>query len=128
MLQNGEIDIITFTSSSTVKNFVQLVGRESVPEGVKIACIGPITAQTAEEHGLKPDIVAEEYTIEGLVQAIVDHRGTEDTRGKPMRGSRPVVLWTVLVVCLIAVAIVVVLVPWKRADVFQMPVLRSGGD
>lgn len=70
MLQKGEIDIITFTSSSTVKNFVQLVGRESVPEGVTIACIGPITAQMAEEHGLKPDIVAEEYTIEGLVRAL----------------------------------------------------------
>jgi uroporphyrinogen III methyltransferase/synthase len=70
MLERGEIDIITFTSSSTVKNFVQLVGRESVPEGVKIACIGPITAQTAEDLGLHPDIVAEDYTIEGLVRAI----------------------------------------------------------
>jgi len=70
MLERGEIDIITFTSSSTVKNFVQLVGRESVREGVMIACIGPITAQTAEDHGLHPDIVAEDYTIEGLVKAI----------------------------------------------------------
>jgi uroporphyrinogen III methyltransferase / synthase len=69
MLTNGEIDIITFTSSSTVKNFVKLIGA-SVPEGVKIACIGPITAQTVEEYGLKPDIVAEESTVEGLVTAI----------------------------------------------------------
>ena len=38
--------------------------------GVKIACIGPITAQTAREHHLKPDIVAEDYTIEGLVAAL----------------------------------------------------------
>jgi uroporphyrinogen III methyltransferase/synthase len=75
MLQRGEIDIITFTSSSTVKNFVQLVGRESVPEGVKIACIGPITAQTAEEHGLKPDIVAQDYTIKGLVKALMERVG-----------------------------------------------------
>ena len=70
MLDSGEIDIITFTSSSTVKNFVKLVGA-SVPEGVKIACIGPITAQTAESLGLRPDIVAEEHTIEGLVQALI---------------------------------------------------------
>lgn len=78
MLQRGEIDIITFTSSSTVRNFVQLVGRESVSEGVMIACIGPITAQTAEDHGLKPDIVAEDYTIEGLVKALTgrDQDGT----------------------------------------------------
>jgi uroporphyrinogen-III synthase len=42
-----------------------------VPPGVQIACIGPITAQTAEDLGLKPDIVAGEYTIEGLVKALV---------------------------------------------------------
>jgi len=74
LLARGEIDIVTFTSSSTVKNFVQLVGeggRVSLPEGVKVACIGPITAQTAEECGLKPDVVADEYTIEGLVAALV---------------------------------------------------------
>ncbi len=70
MLAEGEIDIITFTSSSTIKNFVKLIGA-SVPEGVQIACIGPITAQTAEELGLRPDIVAEEYTIEGLVKALM---------------------------------------------------------
>ena len=69
MLASGDIDIITFTSSSTVRNFVKLVGA-SVPEGVKIACIGPITAQTAESLGLTPTIVAEEHTIEGLVKAL----------------------------------------------------------
>ncbi|MDO8683108.1 MAG: uroporphyrinogen-III C-methyltransferase [Armatimonadota bacterium] len=77
MLDDGEIDIITFTSSSTVKNFVALIGengKSSLPEGVTIACIGPITAQTAEEYGLKPDIIADEYTIEGLVHALVDRQ------------------------------------------------------
>ncbi len=69
MLDSGGIDIITFTSSSTVENFVKLVGA-SVPENVRIACIGPITAQAAQEHGLKPDVIAEEYTIEGLVAAV----------------------------------------------------------
>ena len=42
-----------------------------VPENVIVACIGPITAETAESLGLKPDVVAEEYTIEGLVKALV---------------------------------------------------------
>ena len=73
MLAKGGIDAVTFTSSSTVVNFVNLVGEDGVRrlgENVKIACIGPVTAQTAGEHGLKPDIVAEEYTIEGLVAAI----------------------------------------------------------
>ena len=75
LLAAGEIDIVTFTSSSTVKNFAKLVGdggKVVLPEGVKVACIGPITAQTAEEIGLEPDIVADEYTIEGLVKAIAD--------------------------------------------------------
>ena len=70
LLAGGEIDAITFTSSSTVENFVKLIGA-SLPEGVKIACIGPITAETAREHGLKPDVVADEYTIEGLVEALI---------------------------------------------------------
>jgi uroporphyrinogen III methyltransferase/synthase len=71
LLSSGEIDAITFTSSSTVEGFVRLVGA-SIPDGVKIACIGPITAETATTHGLKPDIVADEYTIEGLVGRLVD--------------------------------------------------------
>ncbi|MCX6344884.1 MAG: uroporphyrinogen-III C-methyltransferase [Armatimonadetes bacterium] len=74
MLLSGEIDIITFTSSSTVTNLITLIGEEaakSLPASVQIACIGPITAQTAAENGLKPSIVAEDYTVEGLVAAIL---------------------------------------------------------
>ncbi|MDO8589061.1 MAG: uroporphyrinogen-III C-methyltransferase [Armatimonadota bacterium] len=73
MLSDGEIDIVTFTSSSTVKNFAALVGSNgklSIPESVTVACIGPVTAKTAEDSGLKPDVVAGEYTIEGLVSAL----------------------------------------------------------
>ena len=69
LLDSGEIDIITFASSSTVKMFAERIPK--VPENVIIACIGPITAETAESLGLKPDVVAEEYTIEGLVKALV---------------------------------------------------------
>lgn len=74
MLSNGEVDIITFTSSSTVTNFIELIGADAakqLPPSIKIACIGPITAKTAEDNGLKPGIVAEEYTVEGLVRAIL---------------------------------------------------------
>jgi len=75
MLSKGEIDIITFTSSSTVTNFIELIGEEvakQLPPSVQIACIGPITAKTAEDNGLRPGIVAEEYTTEGLVKAILE--------------------------------------------------------
>jgi len=74
MLASGEIDTVTFTSSSTVKNFVSLIGDAKLAESVTIACIGPVTAETATEHGLKPDVVADEYTIDGLVEAILAHQ------------------------------------------------------
>lgn len=73
LLNDGEIDAVTFTSSSTVRNFVELIGEEgriAIPDGVKVACIGPITARTAAECGLAPDVIAKDYTIEGLVAAL----------------------------------------------------------
>ncbi len=65
------VDVITFTSSSTVRNFVSLAGSETGP--ALVACIGPITAQTAQELGLPVDIVAKEYTIPGLVEALKEY-------------------------------------------------------
>ena len=72
-LTNGEIDFVTFTSSSTVKNLVQQLGNITPLQQVKIACIGPVTADTARNFALEPDIVAETYTIDGLVNAIKEH-------------------------------------------------------
>ena len=62
-------DAITFTSSSTVERFVAQAGRDRVPPVV--ACIGPVTAATAREHGLRVDIEAPVHTIDGLVDALV---------------------------------------------------------
>ncbi|MHB0913716.1 MAG: uroporphyrinogen-III C-methyltransferase [Armatimonadota bacterium] len=73
LLASGEIRFVTFTSSSTVTNFLKLVGDTPISDNTKIACIGPITAQTARENGLEPEIVAEEYTIDGLVWAMADY-------------------------------------------------------
>ena len=78
MLSAGEIDIITFTSSSTVKNFVQLLEGfdfQALPASVTIACIGPVTAETARELGLRVDLVADEYTIPGLVRSLISGAG-----------------------------------------------------
>jgi len=71
MLLSGEIDVITFTSSSTVYNLVA-VFKEEEPAiiSTKVACIGPKTADTATKAGLRVDIVASEHTIHGLVAAI----------------------------------------------------------
>ncbi|MFO8101245.1 MAG: uroporphyrinogen-III C-methyltransferase [Dehalococcoidia bacterium] len=71
MLLDGKIDIITFASSSTVTNLLEALGSDLQPlQNAQIACIGPVTAATAEAAGLKVDITAEEQTIPGLVRAI----------------------------------------------------------
>jgi len=65
--------VVTFTSSSTVKNFVQLLGQRtrSTLDGIRTASIGPVTSATLREFGLPVDIKAKEFTIPGLVSAIV---------------------------------------------------------
>lgn len=75
LLKEGEIHTITFTSSSTVRNFIQILGEENrkLLSGIKLAAIGPITESTAREMGLHIDIQAEEYTIDGLVKAMVQY-------------------------------------------------------
>ena len=75
-LEEKSIDMVTFTSSSTVKNFVALLDispneLQKLMSGVAVATIGPITAKTAENYGLKPDVQPAEYTIPGLVESIV---------------------------------------------------------
>ena len=75
-LKNSQIDAVTFTSSSTVSHFVAMLGVENVPsltEEVIVASIGPVTSETAREHGLRVDVEATEFTIEGLVTAMVNH-------------------------------------------------------
>ncbi|MGO4888598.1 uroporphyrinogen-III synthase [Anaerobacillus sp. MEB173] len=75
LLQGNDLDVITFTSPSTVDHFVQVLEgtnwRNEI-NMIQIACIGPITAQAVEKNGLTPDIVAKEYTIHGLLQAIAE--------------------------------------------------------
>jgi uroporphyrinogen III methyltransferase/synthase len=71
MLVSGRIDVITFTSSSTVSNLMAIFRDEqALPDSIKIACIGPKTVGTVQEAGLKVDITAREHTIPDLVAAI----------------------------------------------------------
>lgn len=74
-LESG-VDAVTFTSSSTVKNLLDLLdGDIDALQGSRIACIGPTTAATAEELGLTVDLVADVHTIDGLVDALVSYFG-----------------------------------------------------
>jgi uroporphyrinogen-III synthase len=80
--------VVTFTSSSTVKNFVELLGVQekrklrSLLEGVQMSSIGPVTSATLRESGLPVDIAASEFTIPGLVAAIVDGIGSPRAHAK----------------------------------------------
>lgn len=72
-LKQELLDVITFTSSSTVTNFIQQIGKDADFSQVHFASIGPITTQTAKKLGLQVDIEAEEYSIPGLVESILSY-------------------------------------------------------
>ena len=67
-LAAGEVDMVTFTASSTARNFADLVGMET--GRAALASIGPITSATLRELGMRVDVQAAEYTIPGLVATI----------------------------------------------------------
>lgn len=76
--QNGSPDAVTFTSSSTVTNFYQLMHQAGIstwPQGVAAASIGPITSRTLRDHGVEPALEAKEFTISGLVTALCQSLG-----------------------------------------------------
>jgi uroporphyrinogen III methyltransferase/synthase len=72
-LAQGQVDYLTFTSSSAIRNFKGLLEEEELAGLLarsRVACIGPVTAATAAALGVRVDLVAEEYTIDGLLEAI----------------------------------------------------------
>lgn len=75
-LAAGRVDVVTFTSSSTVRHFAALFDAgelDRVMAGVSVACIGPITRATAAEHRIETVIMPDEYTIPALARAICAH-------------------------------------------------------
>jgi uroporphyrinogen III methyltransferase/synthase len=76
-LKRGEVDMITFTAASTVRHFVEQAGNEL--SGAMVAVIGPITARAARSAGLRVDVEAREYTVDGLLQAVSEfYRSREE--------------------------------------------------
>ncbi|WP_240759401.1 uroporphyrinogen-III synthase, partial [Phytoactinopolyspora endophytica] len=69
-IKTGKFDAVLFTSSSTVRNLVGIAGKPHA--NTVIACIGPATAKTAEEHGLRVDVMAPEPSVELLADAVAD--------------------------------------------------------
>jgi uroporphyrinogen III methyltransferase/synthase len=81
MLLDGQIDAVTFTSASTVRNFARIHGQEQAADllrGTVVASIGPVTAEAAEHLGIRTTVMPARYTIPDLVDSLVEHfRGRE---------------------------------------------------
>ncbi len=76
MLLQGNVDMVTFTSPSTIKNFLGLFSPDEVEEikrHMKVAVIGPVTAKTAGEFDLTVDVVAEHSSVDSLVQSLLSY-------------------------------------------------------
>lgn len=76
MLLDREIDAVTFTSASTVRNFVEMLGRDQAADLLRstvVASIGPVTAEAAQQLGIQTTVMPERYTIPDLVDALVVH-------------------------------------------------------
>jgi uroporphyrinogen III methyltransferase/synthase len=79
MLLDRQIDAVTFTSASTVRNFVQILGRDQAADLLRttaVASIGPVTAEAAQQLDIETTIMPERYTIPDLVDALVEHFAT----------------------------------------------------
>jgi uroporphyrinogen III methyltransferase/synthase len=80
MLLERQIDAITFTSASTVRNFVQMLGRDQAADLLRttaVACIGPVTAEAAQQLDIETTVMPERYTIPDLVDSLVEHFSKE---------------------------------------------------
>jgi len=76
LFEEKKIAAVTFTSSSTVHNFVEMLGQKeyiALVNGAIVACIGPVTAKTAAEYGMKIDVMPKKYTIPDFVDALAEY-------------------------------------------------------
>ncbi len=78
-LDRGELDLVTFTSASTVRQFVARAGADM--GSARVAVIGPITAAAARSAGLRVDVEANEYTVEGMLTAIREYFAVGEETG-----------------------------------------------
>jgi uroporphyrinogen-III synthase len=83
MLLDRQVDAVTFTSASTVKNFVQIFGHEQAVDLLRttvVASIGPVTAEAAQQLGIQTTVMPRDYTVPHLVDALVEHFSRQPER------------------------------------------------
>jgi uroporphyrinogen III methyltransferase/synthase len=84
MLLDRQIDAVTFTSASTVRNFVAALGRDQAVDllgSTVVASIGPVTAEAAQQLEIATHVMPSRYTIPDLVDALVEHFAKKDPAG-----------------------------------------------
>ena len=84
MLLDRQVDAVTFTSASTVRNFVEILGRDQAVDLLRttvVASIGPVTAEAAQQLDITTSVMPERYTIPDLVEALVEHFASHPTTG-----------------------------------------------
>jgi uroporphyrinogen III methyltransferase/synthase len=84
MLLDRQIDAVTFTSASTVRNFIEILGHDQAIDLLRntvVACIGPVTAEAAQQLNISTTVMPERYTIPDLVFALVEHFAGHPTAG-----------------------------------------------
>ena len=78
-----QADYITFTSSSTVRFFLQAAGDEAgLSASTRVVSIGPVTSATLREHGLQPDVEADPYDVEGMIAALLADVASRASNGR----------------------------------------------
>ena len=80
LLLERQVDAVTFTSASSVRHFVKTLGEEQAPDllaGTVVASIGPVTAEAAQQLGIRTTVIPKKYTIPDLVDALVEHFGSQ---------------------------------------------------
>ncbi len=90
-LLNGKVDLVTFTSSSTVTNFLEMFSTHApavLLADVKVAVIGPTTQETAMRHDVRVDVIAKKATVESLVEAIVETCSNVDELTHERNGNK----------------------------------------
>ena len=76
MLLDRQIDAVTFTSASTVKNFAKIYGEDQAADllnATVVASIGPVTAEAAQQLGIQTTVMPSKFTVRDLVDALVEH-------------------------------------------------------
>jgi uroporphyrinogen III methyltransferase/synthase len=92
LLARGKVDGITFTSSSTVNHFAELLEKGDLQKlltGIVIACIGPITTRTAKRWGMRVHVQPKQYTVPALAQALSDYFARKHPGTRKARISNP---------------------------------------